>query len=203
MLVIPDAYASALVHVQRTFPGAVIAGGALRDLENERPVKDIDIFIPDIVIPEPEPVDGPFGTLTCVPDFNWLRTKIIESLPEGGELVGVMGSYEGWATEEVIGVFDIKTPDLDYQVICLTSGPETILPRMDFGICRISWDGSEVHRTDEYNADRLNECLTLHRCDDRTQYDRSITRYTRLAKKYQGWPLRIAPHLQDAAHIPS
>ena len=43
---IPKEWLDVLTEIQAIFPGAVIAGGALRDLYNERPIKDVDIFIP-------------------------------------------------------------------------------------------------------------------------------------------------------------
>lgn len=189
---IPAAYAATLAHVQGHFPGAMIAGGCLRDLDNDRPVKDVDIFLPNLVPPPPPPLDpSDFFACLATDDFEWLRWRVSASLPMDGQIVGVMGSYEGWATEEVLGVFDISTPLLDYQLICLTTGPETILPRMDFGICRISYDGDMVHRTNEYHADKHNERFTLLRCGSHTELERSLARHKRLSEKYVGWPIDL------------
>src|ERR1035437_7664894 len=43
---IPQDWKDVLARVQGAFPGAIIAGGALRDLYHGKPVKDVDIFIP-------------------------------------------------------------------------------------------------------------------------------------------------------------
>jgi hypothetical protein len=172
------AYGPTLAHVQATFPGAVVAGGCLRDADNGRPIKDVDLFAPNV-----STKDG----------FDGLKLRVAASLPEGGEIVGVMGGYETWATAECIGVFDIRSPALDYQLICLTTPPEAILPRMDFGICRISWDGNTVHRTEEYLADQAAQKFTLRRCDDSTQFERSCSRYERLVQKYKGWAFELSP----------
>ena len=43
---IPYTWKEVLSTVQRAFPGACIAGGALRDLDHKKLIKDVDIFIP-------------------------------------------------------------------------------------------------------------------------------------------------------------
>lgn len=186
---IPNSYHSALAQVRASFPGALIAGGCLRDLDNGRPVKDVDIFLPSLAAPKADIDETDLFACLSQDDFSWLRDMITASLPEGGSVVGVMGCYEGWATEEVMGVFDIETPVLNYQLICLSSDAESILPRMDFGICRIAWDGEMVHRTNEYQADKHNERFTLLRCGSPTEMELSLARYARLSQKYPGWPM--------------
>src|SRR3569623_1528091 len=59
---IPERWQTVLRYVQNVAPDAVIAGGALRDLDNGRPVKDIDIF-----------VQG-----NAMADLRSLREKLIE-----------------------------------------------------------------------------------------------------------------------------
>ncbi|MBB3693045.1 hypothetical protein [Sphingomonas sp. BK580] len=166
-MLIPAAYAATLAAVREVFPGALIAGGALRDLDNGREVKDLDIFAPN------------------VPDLDTFRALAARF----GVLLSVMGGYESWATAECVGVIDLQIGDQPFQLIGLRSGPETILPRLDFGICRIGFDGSEVIRTDEYLADQATQTFTLLRADDDAQRDRSLRRFDRLSAKYPGWKL--------------
>ena len=45
-LTIPSAWRAALGAVQSVVPQAVLAGGALRDRDNGKKVKDLDIFLP-------------------------------------------------------------------------------------------------------------------------------------------------------------
>src|SRR3546814_3683931 len=98
-------------------------------LDNDRPVKDIDIFAPH-----------------AGESFEEARRLVECLLPSSGALTDVMGGYENWATDEVVGVFDIEGPDLSYQLIALKTGPETILPRLDFGLCQIAFYGAKVNK---------------------------------------------------------
>lgn len=164
---IPAAYAATLAAVREVFPGALIAGGALRDLDNGREVKDLDIFAPDVT------------------DLDDLKARA----GHFGVLLSVMGGYESWATEECVGVIDLQIGDQPFQLIGLRSGPETILPRLDFGICRIGFDGTEVIRTGDYLADQATQSFTILRADDSAQRERSLRRFERLSAKYPGWKL--------------
>ena len=182
---LPAAWHISLQKVRVYFPGALIAGGALRDLDNGRPIKDIDIFAPNCT------------DLKMAKAFaEGLSNAPVKTLSSERRVNDEGRVYEEWAATDLLAIFDIQAEELDYQLIAIKGGPEDILKRIDFGICRIATDGEQIIRTDEYNADRVNECFTLHRCDDSSQYDRSLRRHERLVKKYVGWPLKIAPHLQ-------
>jgi hypothetical protein len=168
---LPAAYAATLADVQDVFPGSMIAGGALRDIDNERPVKDLDVFAP------------------CVASFDDLRLRVAGT-PQLGlhKILRIMGSYDDWGTSEVVGVLDVDGPWGPYQLIGLSTGPETILRRLDFGICQIGHDGRRLVRTEAYFRDKADQTFTMVRCDDRNQLDRSLRRFKRLtAEKYRGW----------------
>lgn len=179
MLNIPSAWAETLAQVREVFPGALIAGGCLRDLDNGRPIKDVDIFAPNC-------------SASFDDNYELVRAHL---LPAPAMLHNSLGQYGEWATKECVGVFDILSPALDYQLICLSSGPETITGRMDFGLCRISHDGTNVFRSEEYLADQRDQRFTLLRCEDDKQLDRSRRRWERFTKKYVGWPLHPAGDL--------
>lgn len=165
---IPAAYSAVLADVQAIFPGSMIAGGALRDLDNERPVKDLDVFCP--YVGDLENFKARVGTL-------------------GGQLIGVMGGYDAWATTECVGVLDLETPHGPVQLIGLNTGPETILPRIDFGICQIGYDGTQVIRTVAYEIDKAAKTFTIIRTDGPEQTERSLRRFDRLSEKYPDWRL--------------
>ena len=173
---IPAAFAATLALVQEQFPGSMLAGGALRDLDNGRAVKDLDIFAPNV------------GSL------EELKTGA-RCIAEGS-LIGVMGGYENWATAECVGVLDVDCPYGLFQLIGLCTGPETILPRIDFGICQIGFDGTQVVHTEAYAADKAAKTFTIVRSDDAAQTDRSYRRWDRLRAKYADWKL-VDPSVPD------
>lgn len=167
---VPDHLRAILSDVQQAFAGSMIAGGCLRDLDNDRPYKDIDVFAPDC---------------NSFDDLYWRATH---GLPEGHVVGRIYASYEDWGTNEVVGVLDILSTHGAYQLIGLTTGPERILPRLDFGICQIGFDGQFIERTKEYRLDRFFHTFTLVRSDDERQKKRSHKRYLRLtSEKYIGW----------------
>lgn len=181
---LPAAWTTSLRRVRELFPDSLLAGGALRDLENGRRVKDVDIFAPNCA--DLEQATEHVKKLANAP-FKCLSSE---------NRVGPDGRvYAEWAANDVLAIFDIQSEEMDYQLICLKCGPEAIVKRIDFGLCRISTDGQTIHRTEEYNTDCLNETFTLHRCDDTSQYDRSVRRHERLVEKYTDWPMKVAPHL--------
>ena len=166
---IPAAYRAALADVCSVFPGSMLAGGAMRDLDNGRPVKDLDVFCPNV---------GDLDTFKA-------RVGTLAST----KLLGVMGGYENWATSECVGVLDVESPYGPVQLIGLSTGPETILSRIDFGICQIGFDGEQVIRTEAYEADKAAKTFTIVRSDDEAQLDRSYRRWDRLREKYPDWRL--------------
>lgn len=141
----------------------------MRDLDNGREVKDLDVFCPNV---------------DSLDDFK-ARVGTIASM----RLLGVMGGYENWATSECVGVLDVEGPYGPVQLIGLTTGPESILPRIDFGICQIGFDGDQVVRTEAYEVDKAAQTFTIVRSDDAAQEDRSFRRFDRLSVKYPGWSL--------------
>lgn len=177
---------------------AVIAGGCLRDLDNGRPIKDIDIMV--IALP-PDNNPGGLNSLSCV-DTTVARLD---------KLLGVVGSptvsetgqaYVTGMSPEVLAVYDytgIFGADHPYpvQVIVLdpvVMGDMRMVDRMDFGICRISYGGGAVVKTPEYEHDKAHQTFTLCReprsADD---MDRARRRFDRLSEKYEGWAFRN-PH---------
>lgn len=157
------------------FSEAIVAGGAIRDLDNgkEATVKDIDVVIFDrpnylldlrmalrdfnhkVAVPENVANYLSFENVSCVHEFS----------EEGGIPVQVVVS---------------RHPRSAYE----------ILERHDFGICQIGFNGRSIIKTTAYEADKYQSCFTLVRCRDIQDYARSVGRHARLtASKYHGWPL--------------
>lgn len=77
-----------------------------------------------------------------------------------------MSGYAALGGRRDRGVIDLREPHGPFQLIGLRTRPETILPPLDFGMCRIGYDGAEVTRTPEYLQDQAAQTFTLVRCDD-------------------------------------
>jgi len=174
---IPERWQTVLRYVQNVAPDAVIAGGALRDLDNGRPVKDIDIF-----------VQG-----NAMADLRSLREKLIE-LGFDCDDTDDQKIYPVGEGNDVVGCIDARDPAAEtppLQFIVVRCPPAKILDRIDFGICRLAFDGSQIIQPAEYDEDKARQVFRL-------RYDRaglmlvtSIHRYARLSQKYEAWKFEL------------
>jgi hypothetical protein len=165
------------------FPEAVIAGGALRDLDNGRPVKDVDIFL-KYRIGLKEQLDDYFGQ-------------------DGKVIIGEqLASYSN-ALIDVTASYEYRVGETVFNIVALARDvtPEVVRNRIDFGLCRISFDGEKVEKSPEYDTDQANKTMTLHRCESSEQYNRSMQRFERLSAKYPEHKLVVPAHLA-IYHIP-
>lgn len=175
-LVIPERWKALLSHIQRYAPGAIIGGGLLRDLDNGRQPKDVDIFIPA-------------GT-----DMDEVRDIVVRTHPRC--LYNIGAEYHE-CDETITDTFQYATEDDDDLPVGLIVVASSITPaerfkRFDFGLCQIIFNGERVIKTADYHCDKLNQTLTLTRADNEEQFNRSLDRYKRLSTKYD-WPLVISP----------
>lgn len=151
----------------RDFPGACIAGGFVRDVICGKPVKDIDIFIPN------EPVQTERFE-TAVLFYNFKKLNGVEYMSQN----------------EVQRVWDIDPMNSHpTQVIELAPGL-TLAERVqvhDFGFCQCWFDENGLHVTEAFIRDYQNKTYTLMYCEDMKQYIRSRKRAERLGNKYNDW----------------
>ena len=173
------------------FPEAVIAGGALRDLDNGREIKDVDIFVQDQPGVKAK-LDAVFGTqgVSLVPEFVLAYCEF---------------------NEEVIDVFDYGTDAVDfdtllspppYQVIVLSSlyDPFQAMERFDLGITQIAFDGTRMFVHPNYTRDKEQKRMTLVRCESSNDWERTERRWKRHSKKYEHWAF-VTP-AEYAAYVP-
>jgi hypothetical protein len=183
MMIIPSDWQALLRRIQQKYPHAILAGGALRDLDNQREVKDLDIFI--------------------VKDEKWDALEILS------ELIGVKGTFgdkgkHGSDTLDALSeVYDFRMyppglmppvqviemscaacemgMGLDLPVVNPAVFLAAQLERFDIGLCQIGWDGTNIQYTQAYTHDKVNKTLTVMHNDT---YGATINRVIRIHAKY-------------------
>lgn len=184
-LVIPEEWREVLLKVREVFPNAIIAGGALRDLEYNRPVKDVDIFIPVVrpegsreqqeafIIEQMQKLDMLFDeqitlpVLACPSDAPLYFKDMKDDLLKTGRWVeNVQRTVIGETTFEFI--------------FC---APETCDVEMfDFSICQIWYDGEDVCRTRAYKKTLAGGPIVYNR--DYRNPRRAEDRIRRMREKF-------------------
>jgi hypothetical protein len=190
---IPTSWRRLLKAIQVPCPTAVLAGGALRDRDNGREVKDLDIFINARDMTEADRLVG--SLIGAGFDIVW-EPSDVTAYPEDQNL-------------EVVVVAELRTAIVNYDVQLIFTNWDTakIAERFDYGICRLSFDGTSIVRPPEYDEDREAKVFRLRR-DRPTPISMrgSIHRYARLtASKYAGWtwwPYEAPQGECDASFIP-
>lgn len=152
-----------------------IAGGAPRDLLNNRPVRDVDVW-----------------TFDCADE---VVTELAHA--EGWELVADMGTYGSCGTG--LGrVWKTTVDGAEFNVITTTfQNIVQVMERFDFGFSRacITLTGDaeapcHISVTDEYLEDLAKQVF-------RVRYNngegRAYKRFIRLSEKYPGWTFEDLP----------
>lgn len=181
---IPQRWRDVLAAIQAAgFPEAIIAGGALRDLDHGKPIKDVDIFV---------------------------DAKGIETLQLKKQLDAAFG-YEGvgifenpaadldedytWEGVVVAGVWDWVYAPSDFlgqpkfQVIAVEK-PEGVVFRdyviddFDIGLCQQAFDGVLECITTAYLDDAALKTLTVTRAPSYNALQRTRGRLGRIQLKY-------------------
>ncbi|MEZ0226595.1 MAG: hypothetical protein ACAH83_18705 [Alphaproteobacteria bacterium] len=205
----------------QTFQGAgadeaVIAGGALRDLFNQKQIRDVDIFLrtqgnkkknkkflKEIfeaaglnVVEQDCGYDG-YSRLTD--KFPEPRTEAASADTNGVTRERKMESWKivaGPAKTEYNIIF--VDDSLDKRLAQETSKREQrslftggLLDSFDVGLCQIACDGQEVVSTPAYRDDVKHQRVSLLRPNSSTE-----EHLKRVVKKYEGWQLN--PEAQKA-----
>jgi hypothetical protein len=173
---LPGNWTAVLERIRSVLPSAYLAGGAIRDFDNARPVKDFDVFF----------TEG-------FDNINYLEDKLKDLYIYKSECPGqYMG---GGAASEVGGTMTFNSivglPELNLILLDKSFNPTGIIERVDFGLCQIGADCLGVEYTPAYAYDRDNQCLTLTRAESVEGVARSLKRYARLSQKYVGWELNV------------
>lgn len=184
---IPLGWLHTLWDIQKVCPSAVIAGGALRDLWHDKPVKDIDIFIEAGGDTE---AWGLFqklgGTMPEDAGKNYGLADVADMDEEGGAYPRSM--------EEVILVQDYPGQNdtgLPVQLIFVNWKTDKIHLRFDLGICRISTDGAELSTSEAFRFDSREKLLNVRRCQNKWALGSTINRIVRLKEKYPDFQIAL------------
>lgn len=158
-------------------PEAHIAGGAVRDLILNRPVKDIDLFVSAenaLAVAQKIKQVRPFFVSVRGGDyFEWDPTIVEVAEYEGNGLLP-------------INLISLNVPNLTI---------DKNLQRFDLGLCRVAHDLTGIIYTPEFWHDVDRKQFTVCACRNETQYGHTLVRYGRLKGKYD-WPLVTPPEFQ-------
>lgn len=197
---IPQLWKDTLAEVQAVIPNAVLAGGALRDLDNGKPVKDVDIFILSASrsdfrdqIRELEKATGW--------EIEFVNTDDDIAADEYREMTGrEPGEHDKSYVGDAVVVGGLYVPSEEGGMVKWgDQAPLNIIGRkdnnhvdsFDFGICRIGYDGKTLYRAEGYDADQARKVFTLNLSNPFAVEGRSMKRWERLRTKYIGWELNV------------
>jgi hypothetical protein len=157
MIIIPEPWRDVLTVLKEKHPEAIIAGGALRDLVCGVEPADIDYFL----------LDKPQMARARTSAKDGLRKELEEVLPfklrEYGN-VDIQKYEKNFS--RISAVFNGELEGNHYQFICLNDFGAGVLLEFDWGICRIAYDGWQLHLHNDFMHDYAHKTFTLrHRHD--------------------------------------
>jgi hypothetical protein len=223
---IPEEWKKVLRAAQDLGAGeAVIAGGALRDLFNNRAIKDVDIFLKSrgdreknreflryvfnrsgLWVEEQPDYSGSYPCGNTFPDPKSDRLSIKHEGRLGTMITGE-GRVESWKviagdknTEyNAVFVDNVKFINKDSGHYVPVDFDKTLLINgFDLGLCQIAYDGKEITRTYAYDNDVKYQQITLQNPNDASK-----EHLQRIAKKYPDWELCAASRKLLAKKPPS
>lgn len=179
-IMIPQMWLKVLHEIQNqpAWNNAILSGGALRDLDNGRPVKDVDIFVP--FLDNESAAKKLEDVISKLPDPNGTELYEMEHNVNNTSQVGQTGishfifKQDGWSFE-----ISQTVASFNYQ---------SLLDSFDIGLCMISIDDNDnIYRADHYKTDKTNQTITIvNHTGGKEQVHAE-----RILAKYSGW--RIIP----------
>lgn len=172
----------------------VIAGGAVRDLLHEKPIKDIDVWI----------------NLK----HNCMPTELLDKLKpkfENFQVKGDLNRYENTTYgcehkgHKVDLIFDNwHNPIYDN----LNSYVGEVLRRFDIGLCRAAivqdriFNTPTVVKTREFTFDSLDKTLTILKAGNWTELERTITDHLpRIREKYPDYTVQLGQSIYKGDEV--
>lgn len=172
---IPKEWDYVLNLIQKQFPKAIIAGGALRDLDNGRSIKDVDIFIPTSISGTVQELYNAVREHYIFADATLSFASYID-----GEEQEVPEEHEDRALDGIV-FFEYA----GYKFECIVCKPAFAdISSFDINICQIKYDGSCVIKTEAYERGVRDNYI---RIVTQNRQDRNAARLARIAVKYPDW----------------
>ena len=170
-LVIPPSWLNVInaVRSQPSWLCSTIAGGALRDMDNGRPVKDVDIFVPHLGSNET-------ALLAIQKAVPYAHIMEIEHNVHNTSQVGAAG----------ISHFHFEVDGWKFEISQVTESFDhlSLLSRFDIGICMVSLDkNGAIARTPVYSLDKAQKLIRVVRATG----GRELEHAERIKRKYQDW----------------
>src|ERR1700682_1757079 len=124
-LQLPEAWLDTMSRVRSVLPSAYLAGGALRDLDNGKPVKDLDVFFTEEAY-----------NIAALEDGLAKQGYFYNSRCAGQYMTDAAGEVDGTTTY----VNTDGLPELNLIQLAPSFNPASIVERVDFGLCQIGFD---------------------------------------------------------------
>lgn len=195
MITIPERWQEVLRSIQAAgFPEAIIAGGALRDLDHGKPVNDVDIFVRAKDEMEGElkaRLDKAFGYEGVGIFADNSTANLDEDYTWEGVIVAGVWDWPLFNTRPFQGVANAPT----FQVIAVDTDEKDFLSYIvsdfDIGLCKIAYDGSVIFMPGDYLRDKTDQTLTVVRAPSVEALARTLERVERIRRKYPDHKLVI------------
>lgn len=166
---LPANWQDVLNAAQSVWPEAIIAGGALRDMHHNRPIKDVDIFIPIMEYHD---------------HIAWDYQKLLNDLFGVEAIIVAASSYTGGDLErDIVCVLRVVLDSMTYEFIFMAVKDlqESMINKFDLSLCQIGHNGKNLLTTPEFErtlADKTIRVINVNR------KDRGAKRLARLSAKY-------------------
>lgn len=176
-----------VVRLLRTYDNGIwretaLAGGALRDIDLGRPIKDVDIFMPHGNVTRERLADCLLSVSAPRYAFGMYVDEVKHNPKSNSSLSNGMISpshfkfyMDGWKFE------------ITQKMEPFTQ--RSIIDSFDLGICMICLDGDKVYRSPEYNHDAQNQKITIVQQTG----GREEAHAHRLKQKYNEWQIVQCP----------
>lgn len=186
----------------------IVAGGAIRDIILSKEVKDIDIYVQmseaslqhdleywkqTLQLNDNDTIEW---TLTCDSGPDPIKSEenhdpIDQSSNEFMKLRKV---------EHGLEILEGSKDNVPFNIMLLSCSPESyVLDYFDINLCRIYYDGDNIHASKEFLEDVANKTITLdgkHLTIDRIE--RSIENHIpRIQKKYPDYEVKYSDKVQS------